>query len=57
MNADYAQTASKRVGMSSFEQMAINSTTGEINNHWGAIKLGIYVRHAQRYQYFAQKYK
>lgn len=53
--SDYAQTASKRRDMRSFDELAfLNATTGLVDTTWGAIKIGVYAKHLDRWlQYFA----
>lgn len=48
---------SKRPGMPSFEEMAfVNGSHGLVNTSWGAIKIGIYHKHIQRWlKYFPRE--
>lgn len=52
--SDYTQASTKRPGIKTFEQMAfINAETGLVNSSWGAIRIGVYARHLQRWlRYF-----
>ena len=52
--SDYTQTASKRPNIKSFQQLAfLNSHTGLVNTSWGAIRIGVYARHLERWlKYF-----
>ena len=51
--SDYTQTASKRPNIKSFEQLAfLNSDTGLVNTSWGAIKIGVYARHLEKWLKF-----
>uniref|UniRef100_T1JBT0 Sulfotransferase domain-containing protein n=1 Tax=Strigamia maritima TaxID=126957 RepID=T1JBT0_STRMM len=51
--SDYAQTASKRPDMRSFDQLAfLNSSTGLVDTRWGAIQIGVYARHMHRWLQF-----
>lgn len=51
--SDYAQTASKRRDMRYFEELAfLNSTTGLVDTTWGAIKIGVYAKHLDRWLQF-----
>lgn len=55
--SDYTQTVIKRPGMRPFEQMAIlDNITGMVNTSWGAIKIGMYSKHLERWlKYFDLK--
>ena len=51
--SDWTQAASKRVEIRPFEEMAfINNMTSLVDTSWGAIKIGIYARHLQRWLKF-----
>lgn len=56
--SDYVQASSKRMGkMKPFESMALlDHRLGIINTSWGAIRIGIYTKHLQRwFKYFPRK--
>jgi [heparan sulfate]-glucosamine 3-sulfotransferase 3 len=52
--SDYTQTMSKKPGIKSFEQMAfLDNKTGLVDTSWGAIKIGVYAKHLERWlKYF-----
>ncbi len=52
--SDYTQTASKRSDVKPFEQMAfLDNTTGLVDTSWGAIRIGVYAKHLERWlKYF-----
>lgn len=51
--SDYTQVASKRTDLRSFEQMAfLDNATGPVATSWGAIKIGLYAKHVDRWLHF-----
>ena len=52
--SDYTQTSSKRPDVKPFEQMAfLNNSTGLVDTSWGAIRIGVYAKHLERWlKYF-----
>ncbi len=52
--SDYTQTVSKRPEVDSFEHMAfLDNTTGLVDTSWGAIRIGVYAKHLERWlKYF-----
>ena len=52
--SDYTQSFSKRPYIKSFEQRAfIDNTTRLVNTKWGAVKIGVYAKHLERWlRYF-----
>jgi len=52
--SDWTQAASKRAEIKPFQEMAfIDNMTGLVDTSWGAVKIGIYARHLQRWlKYF-----
>ncbi len=52
--SDYTQTISKRPEVASFERMAfLDNTTGLVDTSWGAIRIGVYAKHLERWlKYF-----
>uniref|UniRef100_T1JBT2 Sulfotransferase domain-containing protein n=1 Tax=Strigamia maritima TaxID=126957 RepID=T1JBT2_STRMM len=49
--SDYAQTASKRPEVKSFEQLAFaNMSTGLVDTSWSAIRIGTYCHYLSRWQ-------
>ncbi len=52
--SDYTQAASKRPDVRPFEEMAfLDNTTGLVDTSWGAIKIGVYAKHLERWlKYF-----
>lgn len=52
--SDYTQAVSKRPDLPSFERMAfINDSVGLVDTSWGAIRIGVYAKHLERWlQYF-----
>lgn len=52
--SDYTQTVTKRPDMKSFKEMAfINNSAGLVDTSWGAIKIGVYAKHLEKWlKYF-----
>ena len=52
--SDYTQTATKRPDVKPFEQMAfLDNSTGLVDTSWGAIRIGVYAKHLERWlKYF-----
>lgn len=55
--SDYAQTASKRPEVKTFDDLVFaNFTTGLVDTSWNAVRIGTYCRHLQRWlRYFPLK--
>ena len=52
--SDYTQAASKRSELRPFEEMAfLDNVTGLVDTSWGAIRIGVYAKHLERWlKYF-----
>jgi len=52
--SDYTQSLTKHAGMKSFEEMAfLDNSTGLVDTSWGAIRIGVYAKHLERWlKYF-----
>ena len=49
--SDYTQARSKRDDVKPFEQMAfVDNRTGIVDQSWGAVKIGIYAKHFDRWR-------
>ena len=52
--SDYTQAKTKRPDLKAFAQMAFVNTTGVVDTSWGAVKIGVYAKHLDRWlQYFS----
>ncbi|XP_059477373.1 heparan sulfate glucosamine 3-O-sulfotransferase 3B1 [Neocloeon triangulifer] len=48
--SDYTQASSKKLDMRSFENLAfINGTSGLVDTSWGPVRIGVYIRHLERW--------
>ena len=51
--SDYTQAVSKRPELPSFERMAfINDSVGLVDTSWGAIRIGVYAKHLERWLHY-----
>lgn len=51
--SDYTQVATKRRDLRSFAEMAfLDNGTGPVATSWGAIKIGLYAKHLERWLHF-----
>ena len=51
--SDYTQAVSKRPDLPSFERMAfINDSVGLVDTSWGAIRIGVYAKHLERWLHY-----
>lgn len=55
--SDYTQAITKRPNLGPFERMAfLDNVTGLVDTSWGAIRIGVYARHLERWlEYFPRE--